>query len=81
MEVAVGIVVLAWVAWFLLLGVAIALAVVLSELLNRTGPPQNPAPTQSLRRIGVEACQAMDRLSEDYLREVQDLFNDQLERR
>jgi flagellar basal body-associated protein FliL len=75
-ELAIKIIVLIWAVWLLLLGIVIALAVAFNKLLNKARPSQNPAPTEKLRRIGAEACQAIEQLSEEYLREVENLFND-----
>jgi hypothetical protein len=76
MEVAIRLIVLIWTVWLLLLGIVVALAVAFSRLLNKTRPPQKPIPKEKLRRIGAEACQAIKQLSEEYLREVEHLFND-----
>jgi hypothetical protein len=65
---------------FLIVCFVVGLAVVLYT--DAPEPPCHPPtdPIQEIHRIGFEAHQAIDRASNDYLREVQDLMNDSTRR-
>jgi hypothetical protein len=66
---------LAWGACLLLLGTIAALFAAATQVLGDGKRDRWKEGTMELRRIAAEAREAMDRLSEAYLREVENLFN------
>jgi hypothetical protein len=75
MGTVVGLVVLAWVSCLLLVGTAAAVFIAATQIEGEVRRGRNRSPARRMRRIGTEAREAMDRVSEAYLSEVESVFN------
>ena len=62
----------------ILLPLLIDPAVVSDPSLFETRPPYGPTPTENIYRIGLEARKTMDKASESFLSQVEDLLTTNL---
>lgn len=74
-ETAVVVVVVTWISCLLIVATVAAVCIAAKEILGAIGRDRNATSTWRLRRIGAETREAIDRVSEAYLSEVETLCN------